>query len=226
MARVVKLHDERRNELLDAAEELFNQNGYDSTSVANIIDRVGIAKGTFYHYFKSKADLLDQIINRQTEILLEKIKPSLDHSDMNAIEKFNHLCVISGQYEAEHKEVLMMLMRVLHSDENIILRDKTRKIRLKAFAPVLASVISQGVSEGVFDTGPPDHVAEMILQIGTHLSDECARMLVHEEPNSESQRALLEKCQTYENAVERILGAPEGSLHIVNKASIDCFFEE
>ena len=47
MVRVVKPHEERRNELLDTAEALFYQKGYDNTTVADIIDAVGIAKGTF-----------------------------------------------------------------------------------------------------------------------------------------------------------------------------------
>ena len=64
MVRVVKTHQERKNELLDTAQMLFYKNGYESTSVADVIDAVNIAKGTFYHYFKSKRELLDQIIAR------------------------------------------------------------------------------------------------------------------------------------------------------------------
>ena len=54
MARIVKEADERRNEILDAAETLFTEKGYSKTTIIDILNQVGIAKGTFYYYFKSK----------------------------------------------------------------------------------------------------------------------------------------------------------------------------
>ena len=63
-ARVMKEHDERRGEILDAAQLLFNSQGYDSTSVNAIIEHLGISKGTFYHYFSSKEDLIAGIAER------------------------------------------------------------------------------------------------------------------------------------------------------------------
>jgi len=44
----------RVEEILDAAEALFTQKGYDATSIKDIIDAVGIARGTLYHHFSSK----------------------------------------------------------------------------------------------------------------------------------------------------------------------------
>ena len=51
MARVTKEYRERKNEILDAAQELFLTQGYEKISVDNIIKKIGIAKGTFYYYF-------------------------------------------------------------------------------------------------------------------------------------------------------------------------------
>ena len=50
--RIVKEHDERKNEIIDTASCIFAQKGYDKTSVNDILNAIGIAKGTFYHYFK------------------------------------------------------------------------------------------------------------------------------------------------------------------------------
>ena len=67
MARITKEYYERKNEILDAAQELFLTQGYEKTSVDNIIKKVGVAKGTFYYYFKSKEDLLDKLVKRMTD---------------------------------------------------------------------------------------------------------------------------------------------------------------
>lgn len=56
--------EERKKEILDVAEELFTAKGYDNTSTTDILDRVGIARGTLYYHFKSKEEILDVLINR------------------------------------------------------------------------------------------------------------------------------------------------------------------
>ena len=62
--RVVKEAKERRNEILDVAERLFATKGFDNTSTNDILDEVGIARGTLYYHFKSKEDILDAMIER------------------------------------------------------------------------------------------------------------------------------------------------------------------
>ncbi len=53
--RVVKEAEERRNEILDAADMLFfADKGFDNTSTSDILEKVGIARGTLYYHFKSK----------------------------------------------------------------------------------------------------------------------------------------------------------------------------
>ncbi|OYT42848.1 hypothetical protein B6U90_07700 [Thermoplasmatales archaeon ex4484_6] len=82
----IKKHEERRTEIIETAVELFAQHGYDETSVNMIIDRIGIAKGTFYHYFSSKDELLEEIVDlmvEKVEIGWERISEFL-HEERNA----------------------------------------------------------------------------------------------------------------------------------------------
>lgn len=65
--RIVKEAEERRNEILDAADELFGRKGFDGTSTNDILENVGIARGTLYYHFKSKEDILDALIQRYEE---------------------------------------------------------------------------------------------------------------------------------------------------------------
>ena len=68
--RVVKDAEERRNEILDVAERLFATKGFDGTSTNDILEEIGIARGTLYYHFKSKEDILDAMIDRITVRLL------------------------------------------------------------------------------------------------------------------------------------------------------------
>jgi len=54
----------RDEEILNAAARLFSERGYDGTSVQNIVDELGLLKGSLYHYIGSKEDLLFAIIER------------------------------------------------------------------------------------------------------------------------------------------------------------------
>jgi len=56
MMRIVKEYDERRNEIIDTAKKLFITKGYNKSSVNDILNEIGIAKGTFYYYFASKEE--------------------------------------------------------------------------------------------------------------------------------------------------------------------------
>lgn len=74
MARIVKEHDERRNEIIRTAAVLFSQKGYEKYSVNDIRNAIGIAKGTFYYYFKSKEDVLDAAVEQISEQVLMQVQ--------------------------------------------------------------------------------------------------------------------------------------------------------
>lgn len=65
--RIVKEAEEQKQAILDAAEILFTTKGYGKTTIMDILEAVGIAKGTFYYHFKSKEDVMDAIIERVVE---------------------------------------------------------------------------------------------------------------------------------------------------------------
>ncbi|MDR3643642.1 MAG: TetR/AcrR family transcriptional regulator [Clostridia bacterium] len=62
--------EHKESALLDAAYELFTSKDFNSTAIDEIVHRAGVAKGTFYLYFRDKYDLLDRIVLRKTSALL------------------------------------------------------------------------------------------------------------------------------------------------------------
>ncbi len=61
------MREKSRKRLMDNALELFAVDGYENTSISDIANKAGVAKGTLYHYFKSKEDLLQAIFGRGAE---------------------------------------------------------------------------------------------------------------------------------------------------------------
>lgn len=75
--RVVKPADERRRDLLDAGLALLKERGYEGAAVSEIADRAGVAKGTFYLYFETKAHLVVALRDRHREQITADIMGSL-----------------------------------------------------------------------------------------------------------------------------------------------------
>ena len=90
MARAVTELASRRNrdgEILDAATTVFSQKGYSAASLQEIADRVGILKGSLYHYIDSKESLLFRILQGSHEEAT-KIMEEVDALDLATEEKF------------------------------------------------------------------------------------------------------------------------------------------
>ena len=74
MSKVEKNKKQKENSLYDAAYDLFTTKGINDTAISEIVKKAGVAKGTFYLYFKDKYDILDKIIlNKSSQVLSEAI---------------------------------------------------------------------------------------------------------------------------------------------------------
>ncbi len=222
MARIVKEHGVRKNEILDAAYELIYRVGYEQTTIEAIIAETGIAKGTFYHYFKSKLDLLDSLVERMTDRIREGSRAVIE-SNKNALQKFKDLFEMGGAIKLAHREMLMPALKYLVSDENLIARTKMMRMMLEKLTPVYASIIRQGIEEGVFDTPYPDDVVELILGMGYTFSELTAKLIFELDKKPENIKILEKKLRLHEHAMERILGAEEGSLRLYDWRLIERF---
>jgi len=214
MTRQVKRPEIRKNEILDAAQKFFFQKGYEQTSIQDIINNLGIAKGTFYHYFTSKLDLLDTLINRATSEILAALKPVVD-SNMNAIEKFNRLFRTATAVKMQKLDVFLVMLKVMFRDENTIIRVKMYRRMVEKNKPLFASIIEQGIKEGVFNATHADDAAELLMQMGTALNETICRLFLREDEDLDYLAGIMSnKIKLYQDAMERILDAPQGSLKI------------
>ncbi|HEX3027134.1 MAG TPA: TetR/AcrR family transcriptional regulator [Clostridia bacterium] len=61
----------KENALINAAFELFSKSGINGTAIDEIVKKAGVAKGTFYLYFKDKYDILDRIVIKKSAMLIQ-----------------------------------------------------------------------------------------------------------------------------------------------------------
>lgn len=218
MARITKDHDSRRNEILDVAQQLFYQKGYEQTSIQDLLDAIGIAKGTFYHYFSSKQALLEELTERITDEMMIIIQAIVDDPALTALEKFNRIYIQSHHWKIEHKELMLSLLRMYYNDENLRLRDQLQRTTMAAVIPLMTQVIQQGIDEGVFVTTYPRATAEISHRLLQNMAEILADLILH--PHANTWEVLEETVNAYQQATERILGAPLASLQIFDAVII------
>ncbi|MBN2050397.1 MAG: TetR/AcrR family transcriptional regulator [Spirochaetales bacterium] len=213
---IVKDYDERRHEFLTTAMSLFMKQGYEQTSINHIIEAVGVSKGAFYHYFKSREDLLEQLAVFVAEQTLEGLQEVVENPSLSALEKMNQVFQKSNAMKARNREFILGLLKTFYHDNNIQLRNKINEKNLDLTAPLLGRIIRQGIEEGTMDTEYPEETGSFILRIGSELVTQIARFI----PAAEKDPAVLEEVlrylRVYTSSVERIIGVPGGSLQLLD----------
>ena len=196
--RIVKKHDERRGEILDAAEKLFHSVGYEGCSVNDILKEVGIAKGTFYHYFKSKEEAMDAVIERNVEIIMERVRKVTEKEVDNPLEK------LMGAFQAMRMEEMEEegMLEDLHRPDNALLHQKSLSKIVDAMAPILQEIIEEGIEKGAWNCQYPLQYMQIYLAAALTLTDEGIF-----ETDEENQQQLM---VALISLLEKILEVPEG----------------
>lgn len=209
----VKRAEARIEEILNVAEGLFVQKGYNGTSIQEIVEAVGIAKGTFYHHFRSKLDLLDRLIERNTARIEARVGDIVRRPDLDALTKFRLLVSEANQLKMEHREVLLEALRVMYRPENTVWRDRLYRTSAAVVTPFFAQVIRQGMAEGVFDVQDPDAIVPLLIAMGQAFNEAFAEALLSDQVEEQAPH-LRRMAQAVERGFERLLGAQEGSLQL------------
>ncbi|WP_068621186.1 TetR/AcrR family transcriptional regulator [Paenibacillus tuaregi] len=159
MPRIAKDPQERRNEILDAAMELFSTKGYENTAVSDIVKKVGVAQGTFYYYFRSKDEIAAAAHERSLAGRLEFVRNVAGDSELSAVSKLRK--VLLEGFPAPKSD--QAILDYLHDESNTVLHQKWLVAKITSFTPFITEIVRQGVEEGVFQLEDPKEAAEFLL---------------------------------------------------------------
>ena len=204
----------RRAQFLDCAQALFFTQGYEATTINDIIDRAGLSKGAFYHYFESKEALLDALTGRMVAQIVTDAEPILEDASLDALARLNAFLEQGRQWKIERAPMLKAVFTAMLRAENVVLQHRLVATSSKVVNPVLTDIVHEGVREGVFDPPAPELIAEIIMQLGQ------SRMAVAVEAMAAAERGELDRAVRVledrladeQAVIERLLGVPRGSV--------------
>lgn len=216
MARQVKPeeHAARRREILDSALRLMHDKGYERMTVQDVLTDLQMSKGALYHYFDSKQALLEGIVEEMGVNGAAALRAVVDTPGADALAKMRAYLQTSAAWKSEHATEVATGIQLWRHENNALLRHKMTQETMRVNTPALEAIIAEGCEEGVFDTAHPREAAIIIAGMGLHLADAIIDAI------DEDGTDLLDTSGSraggviaaYTDAVERILGAPPGSL--------------
>ena len=157
--RVTKVPEERKQELIDTAERLFLEKGYEQTTVADIVREIEVAQGTFYYYFSSKEKILEAIIEKDITALEEDVRQIMSREDANAAIKLNAVVNSIIGISTSRREI----MNYLHEESNAVMHEKMERHTIERLVPLMTRVIAEGTHAGIFDVQYPTESVEFLL---------------------------------------------------------------
>jgi AcrR family transcriptional regulator len=135
--------------LVDVARRLFAEQGFESTSVQDIVVAAGVTKGAMYHYFGSKADLLQEIYAQVLRMQTERLE-AMAARDLPVVERVHAAAADVVATTIENLPSMTIFFRSLHQ----LSAEKQREVRAerRRYHRIFRAMVEEGQRDGVFRT--------------------------------------------------------------------------
>ncbi len=156
--------EERRNQLIAFATTRFSQKGFHPTSVAEIVEGIGVGKGVFYWYFDSKEELLRAILVDAQRDLRRRQRAAI--SDANSpMERIERGVRASIEWSVEHPEHFRLVQFAASDDRFSRGIQKGQQIAVRD----AASHLDDAMEAGEIPKADSELLAQMMIGVHTHL---------------------------------------------------------
>lgn len=221
-------HDQRRAAIVEAARHVIFRKGYERMTIEDIRGRTGLSNGAFFHYFRSKPAVLEALVEQIRREGDAPLAAVLEDSQLPALAKLQKFFVTLEHVRATHQEVVVDLLRVWYTEDNVRVRQRVGDAVREHRRPLLAEVIRQGVRDGTFTTSYPEQAADITLTLIERMGAAHAQLLLAG-LGSRDRQALVEEVLTvraaFLEAIERVLGAPPDALPRGTSAAVEAWLD-
>ena len=161
--------NQTRSRIAKASWELFRRKGYQETTITDIIEAAGISRGTFYHYFNGKDELLSTLSYMFDDFYRERL-PQID-PEMNSCDKLIELSCACHKYIAD--TIPLELLAQLYSSQVVTSGDKNLLDRNRFYYQAVQGIIDEGQRRGELDSGISSYDA-------VHYYAMCERAIIYD----------------------------------------------
>ena len=159
MARISKPPEERRQELIETARELFMSQGYEKTMVGDIVRQVGVAQGLFYYYFRSKQDIFLAVINQFTEERIGELAVFLRDGHIPLLQRVRNLMHVLMDFLREMEAMYPKNQGDIAGEMTAIMRGHVSTM----IEPMVTELLREGMEQGVLSAPFPDLLSRFVI---------------------------------------------------------------
>ncbi|MBI2703726.1 MAG: TetR/AcrR family transcriptional regulator [Actinobacteria bacterium] len=171
---------ERRRQLLEFATQRFADNGYHPTSVAEIVQGLGVGKGVFYWYFDSKEQLFIEILREAQQDLRRTQQQAIEGED-DPIARIELGIRSTMLWSAEHENYYKLTQFAITEERFLPSLRKGQEVAIKD----VMRHVQDGIDRGLIRDTSADYIAQGILGLSTQL----VRVFIHEKHRSPDEVA-------------------------------------
>lgn len=202
-----------RATLVSHARDLIVTRGYARTSVDTINQSAHLSKGTFYHYFKSKSEILDAVVDQLTDEGWARARRALESAEGSPLERFEQFLIAARRWRIVSRPQTAEIMRAVFRPENSLLRERMRDRSISLAAPALAELFEDGVREGVFEIDDPRAAARVFLLFAYSVTEDMVSEVITSDLRGEELLArFVARGRAFLRGSEAILGVEPGSI--------------
>ena len=152
--------DNTKKKIINVAQELFLTKGYEETRISDIIDGLdGLTKGAIYHYFDSKEDIFNSVVNEIGNKNIELFDEIKNDRKLNGAEKLREIVKL-GFFNENMEAITDMSPNLL--DNSKLLSAFITEIIEVTIPRYISPIVNEGVEDGSIRTIYPKEVSEMI----------------------------------------------------------------
>ena len=155
---MAKTKEERRNEIIETAGKLFEEKGYEQTQVQDIVNKIGVAKGLFYYYFKSKDEVMEELADRYADAIIDAVN-KLIYKDISTFDKINRIFQIFIDSAEKKFGIFMGILNV----KNGITHERIFFNVGKKMVPLVTELILSGNDNGECNCSDPKFITEFLV---------------------------------------------------------------
>lgn len=217
MARVSKAPHVRRDELLDVALRLCAEVGYESLNIDQLTREVGVAKGTFYYHFPTKADMLIALVNRFVDDLFVDLEAFSTKVEGTGQQRFRQLLTESATWKTARLDDAFVFIPLLYKPENLELRHRLFESWIARIHDLFLPLITLGAEDGSFDLPEgtdPEILTVLVMTLWIDGSTGFFERALKADTPDAFADILARGIKGLATAVERVLGAAPGSFEV------------
>ena len=197
MKRITKGPEERRRELIDTAERLFMEKGYEHTAISDIVKELNLAQGTLYYYFSSKEDILEAVVEKSIADLEQSVNRLIQNGNADEVALLNEAINEILRFVSQRNDFIDFL----HQDINAVMHAKLEKATVERIVPILSELVAKGNAKGRFNIENPTETVEFLST---------ALVNIFHQPDINTDQQRREKlCRSLETILSKVLVAKD-----------------